>query len=73
MVSAQPLVRNDPRLDDLVERLRDGASLQGEAKKMGYSHHVQFRNVLKDLIGVEAYAALMSARAKKMFSPVASR
>lgn len=67
MRSASPLVRNDPRLPAIVERLKRGASLTKESADMGYSHHVQFRNVLKDMIGVEAYAELMSGRAK-MFS-----
>jgi hypothetical protein len=67
MISAAPLIKNDPRLKSLVERLKTGESLIQESKAMGYSHHVQLRNVLKELIGVEAYAALMSGRAK-MFS-----
>jgi hypothetical protein len=64
MRSASPLVRNDPRLSDLVDRLRKGASLKGESEKMGYSHHVQLRNALTDALGVEAMLALMSDRAK---------
>jgi methylphosphotriester-DNA--protein-cysteine methyltransferase len=75
MISAAPLIKNDPRLRSLVERLKKGMSLQAESKAMGYGDPVQFRNALRDMIGMEAYAELMSGRAK-MFNkniPVASR
>ena len=54
MFSAQPLVKNDSRIPALVERLKKGMSLQAEAKAINYSDHVQLRNVLKDMIGLEA-------------------
>jgi hypothetical protein len=65
MVSASPLVKNDPRIPALIERLAKGANLTKLSADMGYSHHVQFRNALKEEIGREAYVALMVARAKR--------
>ena len=64
MFSASPLVKNDSRIPEIVERLKRGASLTKESADMGYSHHVQFRLALKEAIGVEAYAELMAGRAK---------
>jgi hypothetical protein len=68
MISAAPLVKNDPRIPEIVERLKKGANLTSLSKELGYSHHVQLRNVLKDMIGMEGYAELMAGRAKMGFS-----
>lgn len=76
MISAQPLVKNDSRIPALVERLKAGADLTKLSKELGYSHHVQFRNALKDVIGAKAYAELMAYRSKRFNRtdiPVASR
>src|ERR1700682_2465762 len=64
MFSAAPLVKNDRRIPEIVERLKKGANLTLLSKELGYWDHVQFRNVLKDMIGMEAYAELMAGRAK---------
>ena len=64
MWSASPLVRNDPRLPALVERLRERASLNEEARKMGYAHNGQLKTALRELIGTTEYFALMVERTK---------
>jgi hypothetical protein len=64
MISASPLVKNDPRLPVLIARLRAGANLTSLSRELGYSDHVQFRYALKDMIGQQAYTELMSGRVK---------
>lgn len=59
------LAENDPRLPEIIERLKAGASLIEESKALGYSHNGVLRAALrKHLGGVVQYDAMMSERTK---------
>jgi hypothetical protein len=66
------LTASDPRLPEIVERLKAGASLLNESKALGYSHNGVLRAALrKHLGGVVQYDQVMSGRIKgKKKAPV---
>lgn len=63
MRSASPLIKNDPRVPAIVERLKRGANLNAISKELGYANNHSLRHVLRDLIGNVAYAEIMVGRA----------
>jgi hypothetical protein len=52
----------DPRLPDILQRLRDGATLRSESTALGYKHNGVLRNALRRMIGAAEYEALMQGR-----------
>lgn len=57
------LQSTDPRLPEIVERLKAGASLLSQSQSLGYTHNGVLRAALrKHLRGAEQYDAVMSAR-----------
>lgn len=52
----------DPRLPDILQRLRDGATLRSESTAAGYTHNGPLRNALRRMIGAAEYEALMDGR-----------
>lgn len=60
------LQSTDPRLPEIVERLKAGASLLGESRSLGYSHNGVLRAALRKYLGgAEQYDAMMSGRMKR--------
>jgi hypothetical protein len=59
----KPLEPTDPRLPEVVERLKRGAKLHEESKKLGYNHNGPLRAALRALIGHAEYDTLMEGRA----------
>lgn len=63
MVSANPLLKkNDPRILDLLERLKRGLSLRVDARQMGYGGESQLRYALRELVGEKCWLAVMKGR-----------
>ena len=57
------LSENDPRLPDIVERLKEGkTTLLAASKSLGFSHNGPLRYTLRKLLGVKPYAKLMHGR-----------
>ena len=57
---------DDPRLPEIVARLRAGTtSLLEESRRLGYSHNGPLRNVLRKRLGTAEYAGCMRANAAR--------
>jgi hypothetical protein len=62
MISASPLVKNDPRLSALVECLKLSVSLEKVARTLGYESEKILRERLRDLLGEEVFKAALQKR-----------
>ena len=63
MTRRKSLEPTDPRLPEVVERLKGGAKLHQESKKLGHTHNGPLRDALRALIGRPEYDKLMEGRA----------
>lgn len=54
------LPSTDPRLKEVVERLKAGGSLVKESKALGFTHNGPLRAALRELLGKENYSRMMS-------------
>jgi hypothetical protein len=65
----------DPRLPEIIERVKGGSSLLEESRKLGSTHNGQLRAALRGLIGVDGFKDLMRGRIKpkkKRCNPVSA-
>jgi hypothetical protein len=69
------LKASDPRLPEIIQRLKEGkTNLLQESRGLGYAHNGPVRRALRELIGVDGFKELMRGRIKpkkkKRCSPV---
>jgi len=54
----------DPRLPEVIERVKGGSSLLAESRKLGFTHNGQLRAALRRLLGMDGFKELMKGRIK---------
>jgi hypothetical protein len=58
---------NDARLPGAIEKLRAGESLLSLSASLGFNHNGPLRTALRELLGVEQYAALLEENVAKRY------